>query len=33
MLGLVAEADAQVAVHAEVIARHDQHAFLVAQPR
>ena len=30
--GLVAESDAQIAVHAEVIAGHDEHALLVAQP-
>ena len=28
----VAESDAQVAVHPEMVARHDQHAFLPAQP-
>ena len=33
MLGLVAEAEAEVVVHAEVIAGHDQHAFLDTQPR
>jgi hypothetical protein len=33
MIGPVAEAEAQVVVHAEVIARHEEDALLDPQPR
>ena len=33
IIGFVAESDSQVAVHAEVIAGHDEDAFFFAKPR